>query len=145
VSGDTSLADDIVQGAYLRMLQSRAGTFDAGGRRAYLFRIATNLLSDHGRKIQKEQREFDIDPDELPQETNDSNNALPTPVGTAFECLSDQQRALIWLAYVERYEHRDIAAMLELSEGSVRVLLFRARRRLANILKQMGEDPKGSL
>jgi len=51
-----------------------------------------------------------------------------------FEQLRPQQRQLMWLAYVEGAEHREIAAALGLRQGSVRVLLHRARRKLAALL-----------
>jgi RNA polymerase sigma-70 factor (ECF subfamily) len=42
----------------------------------------------------------------------------------------------MWLAYVEGADHREIAAALGLRERSVRVLLHRARRKLATLLRQ---------
>jgi RNA polymerase sigma-70 factor (ECF subfamily) len=42
----------------------------------------------------------------------------------------------LWLAYFEGFDHGEIAAALGLREKSVRVLLFRARRKLALILKR---------
>ena len=48
-----------------------------------------------------------------------------------------KQRTLLWLAYVEEYSHREIAEILEISEGSVRVLLHRARGRLRGSLEAL--------
>ncbi len=52
-----------------------------------------------------------------------------------FARLKEQERALLWLAHVEGYEHREIAEILKLNSLSVRVLLFRARRKLAHLIK----------
>jgi RNA polymerase sigma-70 factor, ECF subfamily len=52
-----------------------------------------------------------------------------------FQQLTPQQRQMMWLAYVEGADHREIAAALGLREGSVRVLLHRARRRLASLIQ----------
>ncbi len=52
-----------------------------------------------------------------------------------FHQLKMQERALLWLAYVEGHQHTEIAEMLGLKSLSVRVLLFRARRKLVNLLK----------
>jgi len=38
---------------------------------------------------------------------------------------------MLWLAYVEQASHREIASALAVKEGSVRVLLSRARQKLA--------------
>jgi RNA polymerase sigma-70 factor (ECF subfamily) len=55
-----------------------------------------------------------------------------------FAQLKPQEQSLLWLAYVEGFDHREIAATLRLREKSVRVLLFRARRRLAALLGKPG-------
>lgn len=59
-----------------------------------------------------------------------------------FQTLKPQQRSLLWLAYVEGFEHREIASMLGLRENSVKVLLFRARRGMADTLREKGFGPK---
>jgi RNA polymerase sigma-70 factor (ECF subfamily) len=52
-----------------------------------------------------------------------------------FNKLSPQQRQMMWLAYVEGVEHREIAAALGLREGSIKVLLSRVRRKLVGLLR----------
>ena len=64
--------------------------------------------------------------------------ALRLDMTRLFEQLRPQQRQLMWLAYVEGYDHREIGAALGLGERSVRVLLHRARRKLAGLLRQRG-------
>jgi RNA polymerase sigma-70 factor (ECF subfamily) len=59
-------------------------------------------------------------------------------VTRCFQKLKPRERALLWLAYVEGCAHGEIAGTLDLSEKSVRVLLFRARRNLERILRQNG-------
>jgi RNA polymerase sigma-70 factor (ECF subfamily) len=59
-----------------------------------------------------------------------------------FERLNPQQRQLMWLAYVEGADHREIAAALGLRERSVRVLLHRTRRKLAQLLSAGGRRPE---
>jgi RNA polymerase sigma-70 factor (ECF subfamily) len=48
----------------------------------------------------------------------------------------------MWLAYVEGADHREIAAALGLRERSVRVLLHRARRKLAALIQRSKADEK---
>jgi len=48
--------------------------------------------------------------------------------------LKPQQRQMLWLSYVEGADHREIAAATGVREGSVRVLLHRARKKLASLL-----------
>jgi RNA polymerase sigma-70 factor (ECF subfamily) len=48
----------------------------------------------------------------------------------------------MWLAYVEGADHCEIAETLGLREASVRVLLFRARRKLAHLLREGGHGER---
>ena len=48
--------------------------------------------------------------------------------------LKPRERALLWLAYAEGSSHKEIADSLGLKASSIKLLLFRARRRLAALL-----------
>jgi RNA polymerase sigma-70 factor (ECF subfamily) len=50
-----------------------------------------------------------------------------------------RDRQLLWLAHAENYSHHEIAQITGLGVPSIRLLLFRARRKIAKILKQQGE------
>jgi RNA polymerase sigma-70 factor (ECF subfamily) len=133
VSGDAALADDILQESYYRLLRASIGKMDEAQMKSYLYKIATNLLNDHWRSRKRERQQI----------LEDNNEGATTgyaaqshDLAHAFEQLNTQQRSLLWLAYVEGNEHSEIAQILGLREKSIRVLLFRARHKLAGILKQ---------
>jgi RNA polymerase sigma-70 factor (ECF subfamily) len=50
--------------------------------------------------------------------------------------LKPRERALLWLAYAQGSSHAEIAGMLGLKTGSIKLLLFRARRKLAGLLQR---------
>jgi RNA polymerase sigma-70 factor (ECF subfamily) len=52
-----------------------------------------------------------------------------------------RDRQLLWLAHAEGYSHREIAEVTGLAAGSVRLLLFRARRKMARVLRDRRPDP----
>jgi len=54
--------------------------------------------------------------------------------------LSARERELLWLAYAEGSSHREIADTLGLRAHGIRVLLFRARRKLAALLRGSGDE-----
>ena len=58
-----------------------------------------------------------------------------TDLARAMAHLDDRQRELLWLAYAQGASHNEIAAELGLKSQSVRTLLFRARQKLAGLLK----------
>lgn len=134
---DQATADDILQESYIRLLRADTDKLHESQRKAYLYRIATNLVNDHWRKKNREQR--------VPYEEGEHGETDPTDakdmtqdVAHAFRQLSSRQRSLLWLAYVEEYNHQEIAGMLKLSKGSIKVLLFRAKQKLIATLKSIG-------
>jgi RNA polymerase sigma-70 factor (ECF subfamily) len=47
-----------------------------------------------------------------------------------------RERQLLWLAYAEGASHSEIAKITGLGATSIRLLLFRARRKMARLLRQ---------
>ena len=132
VLGRAEHADDVVQEAYLRFLRSRPPTDSTDQYRAFLFRVATNLIVDHWRKRRFEQPSF-TDPEPIRM---DPDVPLRIDMERAFARLRPEERAMMWLAYVEGADHREIASALGVSRLSVRVLLFRTKRKLVQHLRQ---------
>jgi RNA polymerase sigma-70 factor, ECF subfamily len=54
--------------------------------------------------------------------------------------LSEEQTTALWLYYVEGMPARDIALVLERSWASVKVMLFRARKRLLPLLGEFADE-----
>lgn len=139
VSGDPALADDLMQESYVRFLTAAAPSDGEVSARRYLFRIATNLMRDHWRR----QRSTPID--DIPEERFASaGHAMQAEtqamLGPALKQLRPRDRQLLWLAYAEGYNHREIAEVTGLASASIRLLLFRARRKAAQLLRKEGEN-----
>ena len=134
-SGNRTLADDLLQESYYRLLRADPKTRDENHRKNYLFRIATNLLRDHYRRRRDETGE--------PASTAASPShgdrvQLRSDLMTVLGELRRRDRELLCLAYVEGMSHREIAGVLGLSSASVRPMLFRARQRMAGLLRARG-------
>jgi RNA polymerase sigma-70 factor (ECF subfamily) len=99
-------------------------------RRKYLFRIATNLLRDHWRRSKHE-----AGAELAAASAVECDQELGWNVRSAFDQLKPREREMLWLAYVEEYDHREIAAITGVRFGSVRMLLFRARHKLAALVR----------
>jgi len=131
VSGDRSLAEDMLQEAYCRLLSGKLPEMNEASQQRYLFRIATNLMRDRWRK----RKETPL-PENFPEPTSGPPQLdRRMDLHRAFRRLKVRERQLLWLAYVEGSDHREIAAATGLRYGSIRLLLFRARRRLADLLR----------
>ena len=129
VSGNRDVADDLLQETYCRFLAAELPEMDASGSKNYLYRIATNLLRDRWRRGEVAAAVSPTD-----QSCGDDPETR-TDLRRAFEQLRHRERQLLWLAYVEGFDHREIAQLMGLRAASVRVLLFRARRQLAGTLR----------
>jgi len=134
VSGNAALADDLMQETYLRLLRAGQGDRAPIDNAAFVFKIATNLLYDHWRRQQRERRFLWF----LRPAAQRLDAGLEHDVGRLLSELKPRERALLWLAYVDGCSHEEIAEILDLRSGSVRVLLFRARARLARVLARAG-------
>jgi len=137
--GNTSLADDLLQEAYFRLIRSQFQANDEEHRRNYLFRIATNLLKDHYRRRRPETTEIP----EMPSGDDDHGDriAARSDLVQSLRELKPRERELLWLAYVEGMSHKEIAKALGLKTDSIRPLLFRARKRMAGVMKSKGLAP----
>jgi len=131
VLGNDADADDLLQDTYVRYLRSPLESGGEGDVRAYLFTIASRLVVDHWRR-HKRRPQVQIEAADV--STSPPPGGLALDVARALQQLKPQDRAMLWLAYVEGTGHRAIAAALGLKEKSVKVLLYRARRRLAALL-----------
>src|SRR5262249_19797039 len=107
-------------------------------RKAYLYRIAQSLIVDRWRRSRIERAWAQQSPVQDDIQSLDISDDMQR----AFGQLKHQQQSLLWLAYVEGFDHREIAIALGVREKSVRVLLFRARTALAEILDREGLGPE---
>src|SRR5438132_13759612 len=137
LTGDPTIADDLLQKAFFRFLRSNPVIESDDHRRRYIFKTATNLVFDHFREA-KRHRQVTAPP---PPEIRADRNELRHDMMRIFAELKPQERALLWLAHVEGSSHDEIAEALGLKSKSVRVMLFRARKRLADILTKRGLAP----
>jgi RNA polymerase sigma-70 factor, ECF subfamily len=133
VSGDAALADDLLQESFVRFLCADAELDGEVAARRYLFRIATNLMKDHWRRPRATSM------DELPEEHFSANGTSgqvesEMMLGPALKQMRPRERQLLWLAYAEGYSHREIAEVTGLASASIRLLLFRARRKVAKLI-----------
>lgn len=135
VSGDAALADDLMQEAYLRFLASPPRTEGEADARRYLFRIATNLMRDYWRRPVATPL---ADVPEAIFAGNDSSSESDAlaMLAPAMARLRPRERQLLWLAHAEGYSHAEIASITGLARASIRLLLFRARRRMVRLLEK---------
>jgi RNA polymerase sigma-70 factor (ECF subfamily) len=141
--GDARLADDLLQETYYRFLRANASHESDAHRRNYLFRIAANLVKDQRRRPREAQTGTAADGEPIdhldPQSADVANGAIRRlDLARSLARLKPRERDLLWLAYAQGSSHKEIAEALGLKAASIKLLLFRARRRLAGLLREGG-------
>jgi RNA polymerase sigma-70 factor, ECF subfamily len=140
MTGDARLADDLLQEAYYRFLRARVTHESDAHRKNYLFRIATNLVRDEHRRPRVVSAPI-ADGEGVEHADPRTSDAAAAAVrrmdlGRAMTHLKPRERDLLWLAYAQGSSHQEIAEALGLKRSSIKLLLFRARRRLAALLRE---------
>jgi len=137
MTGNAATTDDLLQKTFFRFLRSNPEIASDVHLRRYIYRTATNLVMDHFREAKRQRTVTEMTVPEFHTETTELRHDMMR----VFSQLKPQERALLWLAHVEGSSHAEIAEMLDLKEKSIKVLLFRARKRLGEMLSKQGLGP----
>lgn len=146
VTGDRQLADDLLQEVFYRFFRARATHADEAHRRNSLFCFATNIARDaNRRKVRTRHEAVDLEEnaellriDERVAERFEASTDLARAMAT----LKPVQREMLWLAYALGSSHAEIAEILGLRSGSVKILLLRARRKMAALLGRPAKEKR---
>jgi RNA polymerase sigma-70 factor, ECF subfamily len=135
-------ADDLVQDAFLRVLE-RIATFDVSRAfEPWFTRLLVNLGLDQRRK-QSVRRTESQDPAWFPGGPRPDREAeraeLRSSLSRALEQLPDRQRLIVTLFEIDGHSTEEIAGMLKVSQVTVRWHLHQARRALREVLKEWVE------
>lgn len=133
--GDRTAAEDLAAETFARAFAARASFRDEGhGVRAWLFRIATNLLHDEFRA--RARRGGLLDRLRAVREPDGAGPALPADpaLAAALRRLRREELEPILLHAWGELSYAEIAAALELPVGTVRSRIHRGRERLQGAL-----------
>ncbi len=135
ISGNRQAADDLLQETFYRFLRANVTLESDAHRRHYLFRIATNLVRDGFRRSRTRPAIVEHDVELLASHgDHGAEGDQRTDLNRAMAQLKPRERAMLWLAYAQGSSHREIADVVGVQAASVKPLLFRARRKLADLL-----------
>lgn len=135
-AGNEEDASDIVQEAFLRLLDASGRYRPTAKFRTYFYQIISRLCLDRAKKKQPLLLETVPDtPDPSPDITDTMmrrENAIA--VRSALDALPLNQRLAIVLRYYEELNYQEIAAALDTSTKAVERLLSRGRERLRDLI-----------
>jgi RNA polymerase sigma-70 factor (ECF subfamily) len=138
---DPAAGDDVVQETFIRAQAHLGALREPEKMAAWLLRIAHNLCMDHLRARQSSRIDPAADLDVLSAveaaslEQDLERRQMSDCVRGMIERLPDNDRAVILLFDIEGLSHEEIAGILGIDAGAVKVRLHRARKKLRAVLE----------
>lgn len=132
-----ALAEDLTSSVFEKAWRSRR-SFKGGSAKAWLHRIARNTLIDHWRKRQdflfEDPAHMDIASENAgPAEVLDRAMLIES-LRRAVAKLPEDMRRVVELRFIEGLSAKQVGQELGLSESNVRVIQYRALRKLRSYL-----------
>ena len=132
---DPQLSQDLTQETFIRFFLKIDKVKYAEKTRAWICRIAKNIVYDHFRK---EKRKKTVSLDEVPEihaESNIKKKHKKMIIQDALQRLKERDRMLLTMAYYEGFSLAEIAEIMQMSANNAKVRLHRARLKLRDELE----------
>ena len=134
-----AIAEDICQETFLRAWKAlpKFAVTAEGTFQAFLFRIARNVIIDASRKKKEvplgEHEDIEIEEDHAAE----IDKAMSIEhVRKALATLSEKDRQILILRYFEDMSHAEVATIIGIREGALRVRTIRLLHKLKELLKK---------
>jgi RNA polymerase sigma-70 factor (ECF subfamily) len=134
-------AEDLTSEVVLKII--KALKQQRGNFHAWMYRIARNRLIDYYRQraVRSEVSMNDIQPKEISKSDDFSKRIMTKEkLRIGLEQLTDEQRQVIILKFIEGYANQEVADIVGKSVGAVKVLQFRALRALRAYFARRGYE-----
>ena len=157
ITGNPEDAADMTQESFLKAWRNLESFHFEAAFSTWLYRLASNTCLDFLRSA-KRRRELSLTVEDESGESQllDLPDPAPTPeaslltneenarLGAAMEQLDPEQRRILTLRVVNDLSYTEIAAVLNIKEGTVKSRLARARESLRKKLLQTGNKPESN-
>jgi RNA polymerase sigma factor (sigma-70 family) len=139
MTGQRELSEDLVQNVFYRMLKYRHTFRGDGEFRAWMYHVARNVIHDQGRSSKRTVQHYELDEyaekisggsmaDEKIQKKQELRD-----LQAAMARLSTENREVLILSRYQELKYHEIAKIMEITEGAVKVRVHRALHQLKNI------------
>ena len=136
-SGNICEADDVAQEALMKAYLASRNFEDVAGFSAWLYRIACNTLIDHQRKQTTRGIVIDIDKADGVAVVSPSDDGFTyQELYCAIDRLNVSERTAVLLFYMEDRPIKEIAVIMNVTEGTVKGYLSRGREHLKTKLSK---------
>ena len=131
-------AEDLTGDVILKI--AKALPRQRGNFNSWIYRIARNTVIDFYRKqsVRKSKVSIDEMPGELPNGRKDFTDQVldEESLKEAMKFLPERQKEVVILKFIEGYKNREIAKIIGTSEGAVKLLQFRALKKMRDFFEE---------
>ncbi len=148
IIGDQDIVEDLTQEVFLRVMESLKDYKFGSAIYTWIYRITVNICIDEIRKRQRS-RAFSLDnivsqnpksePSYSPVEKTFERREMREIIENAISKLPAEYKTVIVLREFEDLSYEEIAKILKIRIGTVKSRIFRARKLLAEYLKEYKE------
>jgi RNA polymerase sigma-70 factor (ECF subfamily) len=132
VTGNPDLAEDLTQDVFVRVVKALAEYQPRGRETGWLFQIARTVLVDHHRR--RPEPSASLSAPEAVAAGSPAGQLVAFGLQEALGRLPEADRTVFLLREVTGLSYSEVAALCDTSEDGVGSRLFRARRRLRQLL-----------
>ena len=125
---DRYCAEDLTQEIFVRFFESVMGFRNTGKAKAYLYRIAGNIIKNYYRK----KKEVQVEVEDLPEkaEDNTAGIALRLDIEKAVDGLPEELKEITILFFFQELKQKEIADLLGIKLSLVEYRVKKAKERL---------------
>lgn len=130
ITSNREASEDLVQNLFIRIMKYRKQFRGEGKFTTWMYTIARNILADHFK--QNKRKGFSIELTETHEGLKDDSFDLEMEeekhqlLKKAMNCLESEKLELLILSRYQGLKYKEIAEIMNSSEGAIRVKIFRA-------------------
>ena len=140
IAASEEAAEDLCQEAFFRLHEKNMSFPNADEAKYWLIRVVKNAALNYAKRKERERRAYQRAFREYSRQEETGEGLLvkketQAEVLKALDKLPDNLRAALVLKEYSEMNYKEIGRVLGISEGNVKVRVFRARERLAALLQ----------
>lgn len=149
VSGNVDIAEEVCQEAFIKFYERMDAFPDTDQAKYWLIRVSKNLALNVAKRAGRERRAYERAYHEPQKPANTGEDEVirrenEQEVQWALRQLPDKLKTVLILKEYGQLNYREIASILGITEGNVKVRVFRARERLMEVLSSQHGKPQQS-
>jgi RNA polymerase sigma-70 factor (ECF subfamily) len=144
IANSEEAAEDLCQEAFFRLYEKNMVFPSTEEAKYWLIRVVKNASLNYAKRKERERRAYQkaFREDARQEETGESElikQESKAEIKQALEKLPENMRIVLVLKEYAEMNYKEIGRVLNISEGNVKVRVFRARERLSAIMREISE------